>query len=370
MWYNTEKGRIMKKIGIITTGGDCSGLNTAIARLVAGGALRGHKMFGVLDGMDGLMSRTQQIIQLDVDSVPIHAMRLSGSFLKNGDPKNEDFADAARAGKMNTFQSKLKKGIEESGLDALILIGGNGSLSLAVQNMAVYSSVQLVCIPKTVDFDVPMTDATIGFNTAVNQLAAFCDQLLLTARSHHRWFVVQTMGRDTGHIALHTGLATGADAIIIPEVKFSTENLVKHIKKSGRDFGIILVAEGIKIRGHSGTAADMIARELLKGGIAARTAFPGYIQRTGDTSATDKILATRFADAALDAVDNNETFVMTSLVDNEVVRIPLLEMFADGKICRDPNIRGADMANSFVDLSSPLLRTASQMGVYIGEIKK
>ena len=128
---------------------------------------------------------------------------MSGSFLKNGNATAENFNTAARAGKLEEFQNKIKKSIEKLNLDALVLIGGNGSLSLAHNNREVYSNVQLVCIPKTIDMDIPLTDRTIGFDTAVQSLTEFCDQLMQTARSHHRWFVVQAMGRDTGHLALH-----------------------------------------------------------------------------------------------------------------------------------------------------------------------
>jgi 6-phosphofructokinase 1 len=359
----------MKKIGIMTTGGDCSGLNAVIARLAAGGIKRGHKMFGILDGTDGLVAPTPRVIPLNADIPGVEYSRLAGSFLRNGNACVENFNAAVRDGKMKEFQNKIKKSIEKIGLDAMILIGGNGSLSLAHQHRAVYSNVQLVCIPKTIDLDIPLTERTIGFDTAVAQLTEFCDQLMLTARSHHRWFVVQSMGRDTGHLALHAGVASGASAILIPEIKFSAQNLARHLFESAYDYGVIVVAEGIKMRGHSGAAADMVARELQKRGFAVRTAFPEHIQRAGDTTAADRLLASRFAHTALDAVDNNETYVMTALVDGVVHSVPLAEMFAAGEIKPDPNIPGMAVSNSFVSLDSPLLTAAVSMGAYVGEIK-
>jgi len=359
----------MKKIGIMTTGGDCSGLNTAIIRLITGGIRRGYQMFGILDGTDGLTENPPAVIKFDVNLPPIEYLRMSGSFLKNGNATAENFNTAARAGKLKEFQNKLKKSIEKLNFDALILIGGNGSISLAHNNRHVYSNVQIVCIPKTIDMDIPLTDRTIGFDTAVQGLTEFCDQLMQTARSHHRWFVVQSMGRDTGHLALHSGMAVGASAILIPEIKFSIDALSKRLKDSPRDYGIIIVSEGVKLRGHSGEAADMVARELSKKGFAVRTAFPEHIQRVGDTTAADRILATRFADAALDSIENNETYVMMALVDDKVKSVPLNEMFTSGEVTMDPTIPDLTVSNSFVPLDSPLLTTAVSMGVYVGEIK-
>jgi 6-phosphofructokinase 1 len=359
----------MKKIGIMTTGGDCSGLNATIIQLVLGGIRRGYQMFGILDGTDGLTETPPAVIKFDDNMPPTEYIRMSGSFIKNGNATAENFNTAARAGKLKEFQNKIKKSVEKLELDALILIGGNGSLSLVNNNRHVYSNVQIVCIPKTIDMDIPLTEKTIGFDTAVQSLTVFCDQLMQTARSHHRWFVVQSMGRDTGHLALHAGVAVGASAILIPEIKFSTEALTKHLKKSSRDYGIIIVAEGVKMRGHSGEAAEMIARELKKKGFAVRTAFPEHIQRVGDTTAADRILAARFADAALNSIENNETYIMTALVDGIVKSVSLSEMVASGEISMDPTIPDLKVSNSFVPLNSPLLSAAVSIGTYVGEVK-
>ncbi|MCL1892294.1 MAG: 6-phosphofructokinase [Alphaproteobacteria bacterium] len=359
----------MKKIGIMTTGGDCSGLNAAIMRLVAGGMKRGHQMFGIVDGTDGLTSTPPGIIPLTAGSLPAEDSRIAGSFLRNGNANTKNFETAAKTGKQKEFRGQIKKSLEKMGLDALVIIGGNGSLSLTHTHREIYGDVQLVCIPKTIDMDIPLTDRTLGFDTAMQQLAAYCDQLMLTARSHHRWFVVQAMGRDTGHLSLHAGVACGADAILIPEIKFKAESLAKHLKKSPRDYGIIIAAEGIRLRGHSGAAADMIARELKKRGFAVRAAFPEHIQRAGDTTAADRILASRFSEAALDAVDNNETYVMTSLLDGAVKTVPLAEMFAAGELTEDAKIPDMMVSNSFVPPDHPLLSAAVSQGAYVGEIK-
>jgi 6-phosphofructokinase 1 len=217
--------------------------------------------------------------------------------------------------------------------------------------------------------DIPLTDRTIGFDTAVQQLTSYCDQLMLTARSHHRWFVVQAMGRDCGNLALNAGVAVGASAILIPEIKFDINSLVEHIKNQPTDYGIIVVSEGISLRGHSGRPADMISRKLTAAGIVNRTAFPEHTQRAGDTTAADRILATRFADCAISAIENNETYVMTVLQCDSVHTVPLSEFVESGEIVHDPKIPDLMTSNAYVSPDDPLLETAYNMGIYIGEQK-
>ena len=359
----------MKRIGIMTTGGDCSGLNTAIQRLMRGAHLRGWRVFGIIDGTDGLCTKPVNAIELTEDMLPIENARLAGSFLHNGHAGALNFETAAREGSLQAFEQKIYKSLGELKLDALVAIGGNGSLSLAWEHRDVYRNVQLICIPKTIDMDIPLTDRTIGFDTAVEQLTRFCDQLMLTARSHHRWFVVQSMGRDCGQLALNAGVAVGATAVLIPEIKFNVDSLIKHILNAPTDYGVIVVAEGISLRGHSGRPADMISRQLTAAGIPNRTAFPEHTQRAGDTTASDRLLATAMADAALNAIENNETYVMTALQNGAVKTVSLSEFTNAGELVVDPNIPDLKTSNAYVSLDDPLLDIAHNMGIYIGEIK-
>ena len=354
----------------MTTGGDCSGLNTVIQRIIDGCSRRKWKLVGIKDGTDGLYEKPARTIDLNDETFQFTSSHLAGSILANGNARTTNFETAAHAGKLQNFNKRLQQSLHDLKLDAMVLIGGNGSLSLAHSYREIYSGLQLVCIPKTIDMDVPLTDKTIGFDTAVQQLTSFCDQLLLTARSHHRWFVVQTMGRDCGQLAMHTGIATAADAILIPEIKFDLDNLVKHIKQSKRDYGIILVSEGISIRGHSGKPADMVSRKLTAAGIPNRTAFPEHTQRAGDTVATDRILAAGFADTALHAIENNETYVMTVVQNGEYKTVSLDEFFAAGRQQKDPKIAGVMTSNAYVEPDDILLHIATDMGIYIGEKKK
>ncbi len=356
----------MKKIAIMTTGGDCSGLNTVINRLVLGATARGWRTYGIIDGTDGLCSNPINAIEMTIDTVPIENARLAGSFLHNGHACMMNFERAAATGRIKEFNKKLRDALLKLKLDALVLVGGNGSFSLAWLNREIYRDLSLICIPKTIDFDIPLTDRTIGFDTAVQQLTGYCDQLLLTARSHHRWFVVQTMGRDCGRLALYAGIAVGADAILVPEIKFDVDEMIAHIKSIKRDYGIIMVSEAIKLRGHSGRPAEMISRKLTAAGIVNRAAFPDYIQRAGDTVAGDRILAAKMATCALDAIENNETYVMTALRGDECVTVPLSEFYDAGDVRADPNIPAVKTANAYIEPDDPLIAVAADLNTYIG----
>lgn len=361
---------VRKRIGIMTTGGDCSGLNTVIQRIVDAGLQRKWDVIGIKNGTDGLYANPAKTIDLDDNGFNFASSHMAGSILSNGAMGTTSFEIAAKDGKLAAFNKRLQKSLKELNLDAIVLIGGNGSLSLAHTYREIYSGVQLVCIPKTVDMDVPLTDKTIGFDTAVQQLASYCEQLLLVARSHHRWFVVQTMGRKCGNLALNAGVAIAADAILIPEIKFDVDNLVKHIKQTKRDYGVIMVAEGISIRGHSGKPADMISRILNNAKIPNRVAFPEYVQRAGDTVATDRILAAGFANTAIKAIENNETNVMTVLQNGEYKTVSLTDFFNAGRQEKDPNIVGVMTSNRYVEPDDVLLQIATDMGIYIGEKRK
>lgn len=358
-----------KRIGIMTTGGDCSGLNTVIQRLVSAADSRGWSVIGIRGGTDGLYSTPTDAVELTPENMPLEFARLSGSILRNGRDGTMNFEEASRQGILKEFNAKLNSALKELNLDTLVLVGGNGSLSLAWGFKEIYSGVKLVCVPKTIDMDVPLTDATIGFNTAVQQLTNFCDQLLLTARSHRRWFVIQAMGRDCGKLALEAGVASGASAILIPEIKFDINSLIEHIKNAPTDYGVIVVSEGVSLRGHSGKAAEMIARQLSAAGIYCRAEYPEHFQRAGDTTATDRIVAASMADCAVRAIENNETYVMTAMQNGKCKTIALAEFFSHGDLVPDPHIPGIETSNAYVEPDDPLLGVATGLGAYVGEIK-
>ena len=355
----------MKKIGICTTGGDCSGLNSVILRLAQIGAARGHIMYGLPDGTDVLTSpkhaTIDNLMPLSPETMPAYMNSMAGSLLQNGNENNINWRNCT----LDACKENLRENLKSLGLDAIIFIGGNGSMSLTHTMGDVYSAVQVVYIPKTIDMDVPLTDSCIGFITAVNELTRYADQIALTARSHHRWFVIEAMGRDNGFLALHAGLAANASAILIPESKWKLENLITYIKKQPRDYGIIMVGEGCEIRGHSGKPADIIVRELQKAGIPSRAGHPAHLQRAGNTVATDRILAATYANAAMNAIDNSETMVAVLQKDNAVKSIALDDIMNAGLPVEDHQIYGVSVTTLYVPEDYPLIKTAIESGIFI-----
>lgn len=365
----------IKKIGIITTGGDCSGLNTAIYRIIQACNQRGWKCFGILDGMDGLMARPQRIIPLTMKSVELFWARISGSYLQNGSYKGTALGlkDSILANKENEFIRKMTDSVKRLGFDALILIGGNGSMSLAYRHLKIYNNLQFIGIPKTIDMDVPGTDITIGFSTAVSQLTQFSDDILMSARSHHRWFIIQAMGRDVGYLPLTAGIASYADAIIIPEIAWSESGLLNHIKKiekdTGRDWGIIMVSEGVKSKSKNKSVVESISEMLFKNKYNNRVVNPGHLQRGGDSDSDDRIVATSMAMTAIGAIEAGETNVLVVRENDEYKTISLDKMFHSGEIVADPKVPNVYASFSYVEESNPLLKVAKSLGIYLGDMK-
>ncbi len=364
-----------KKIAVVTTGGDCSGLNTILYRLIQGCSVRGWDVVGIHDGLDGLVSNPQHIIPLNSDNIPMYMARISGSYLQNGEYKSNavNLKAAIQDGREVEFVKNMTKSVQNLGVDALVMIGGNGSVSMAYRHMDIYRDVQLICIPKTIDMDVPSTDLTIGFETAVSVLTQYVDDVVMSARSHHRWFIVETMGRDVGYLALNAGIACLADAIIIPEVAYSMQNLHKHLldvqKRTGRDWGVILVAEGVESDHLGISAAERIAEYLSENGMVTRHLNPMHLQRGGDTVAGDRILASQMAATTFDAIESGQTNMVVVHRHNKCETVSIPEMFNDGTVIPDPNVPSVFVSNAYVTEDNTLLKTAMNLGIYIGEIE-
>ena len=213
-----------KKIGILTSGGDCGGLNAAI-RSIFYRAKNKYNMdvFGIKDGTAGLMQRPVAAVQLTHKTFGGYLLRQGGTFLgstNKGNPFKFPMAD----GSFKDRSQEIIDGYHELGLDGLIVIGGDGSMAILTE-IAKRGDLKIVAIPKTIDNDVGATESSIGFNTAVNVATQALDNLQSTAASHHRTMILEVMGRDAGHIAINAGIAGGADIILIPELKYSVKGL-------------------------------------------------------------------------------------------------------------------------------------------------
>ena len=326
------------KIGVLTGGGDCPGLNAAIRAVVRRAICYGYEVIGIKDGWKGLV---------DVDLVPLTRDSVSGIHVKGGNilgtSRTNPFRDEETA-------RRVMENIEGCGFDALVCIGGNDTLGVA--NKLYKEGIKTVGIPKTIDNDLSGTDYTFGFDTAVSIVTEAIDRLHSTTEAHHRVMVVEVMGRHAGWIATYGGLAGGAHLILIPERPFTIDDVCRVIerrKERGRYFSIIVVAEGAKPEGLEGYITRgakrdefgnvtlggigwFLAEEIeKKTGMETRYVVLGHLQRGGTPTAFDRILATRYGVAAVDLIKAGRFGRMVALKGNRIVDIPLEEGVKEAK---------------------------------------
>src|SRR3954451_12375816 len=319
------------RIGVLTGGGDCPGLNAVIRAVVRKGiGVYGHEFVGFRDGWRGPLEN-------DTRTLDIHAVR---GIL----PRGGTILGSSRTNpiKIDGGVERIKENLASTGVDALIAIGGEDTLGVAKQLFD--RGVNVVGVPKTIDNDLNATDYTFGFDTAVNIAMEAIDRLHTTAESHHRALICEVMGRHAGWIALHAGMAAGANVILIPEQPFDIEKVVAYVESrfKTRSAPIIVVAEGahplegqmelqageLDSFGHVrlGGIGQRLAKEIEKRtGKEARTTVLGHIQRGGTPTAFDRVLATRFGLQAVDAVNDGDFGKMVALRGTDIVRVGLDE---------------------------------------------
>ena len=322
------------KIGILTGGGDCPGLNAVIRAVVRKGSFHyDDKFIGFLEGWRGLMEN--MTMPLDLGAVAGILPR-GGTILRTSRTNPAKKPDG-----LDTCIATMKK----NGVDALVAIGGDDTLSVATKLYA--KGVKVVGVPKTIDNDLCGTDFTFGFDTAVNIVTEAIDRVHTTAEAHNRVMVVEVMGRDAGWIAMYSGIAGGADVILIPELPFDVDKVAAKLRRRhgrGRYFSIVVVAEGAKFAqtqngpsvvsgekdefGHArlGGIGNTLAQELeRRTGFETRTVVLGHIQRGGTPTAFDRVLATRYGLGAIDMVHRGEFGKMAALRGNKIVSVSLAE---------------------------------------------
>ena len=326
------------RVGILTGGGDCPGLNAVIRAIVRRGVPEyGYEFVGFLDGWRGPLEGLSR--PLDVTAVRGLLPR-GGTIL--GSSRTNPFA-------IEDGVARIQANLEELGVDALVVIGGEDTLGVA--NRLHELGVNVVGVPKTIDNDLSGTDYTFGFDTAVTIATEAIDRLHTTAESHHRTLIVEVMGRHAGWIALHAGMAGGANAILIPEVRFDIEQVCAWVESRFRlEYApIIVVSEGAMPRdgdevllsgvkdafGHArlGGVGDWLGREIEgRTGKEARTTVLGHVQRGGTPTARDRWLATRFGLHAVDAVAAGGWGQMTALRGTDIAMVPLGEATRELKL--------------------------------------
>lgn len=323
----------IKCVGILTGGGDCPGLNAVIRAIVRKGiATYDCKMIGVLEGWKGMLEGRAQPLNLDTVS---GILPRGGTIL--GSSRTNPYQDGADGGAL------IREGMEKMGIDALIAIGGDDTLGVAYR--LTEQGIKVVGVPKTIDNDLDGTDQTFGFDTAINIVMEAIDRLHTTAESHNRVMVVEVMGRHAGWIAVESGIAGGADVILIPEVPFDLDEVCDTIRQRharGKTFSIVVVAEGAKLEDDSmvlqsgerdafghvrlGGIGNLLSDEIeRRTGYESRATVLGHIQRGGSPSAYDRVLGTRFGIAAIDLIGEGHFGKMVALRGQNIVAIDLKE---------------------------------------------
>ena len=359
----------MKRIGILTSGGDCGGLNAAVRSIFYRAKEKYNlDVYGILEGTVGLMERPPRYIKLNYGTFSGNLIRQGGTFLGTTN-KGNPFKYPMPDGTFKDRTTEIVGGYHELGLDGLIVIGGDGSMKI-IKEIADKGILNIVAIPKTIDNDVGATESSIGFHTAVDVATNALDNLQFTAASHSRTMILEVMGRDAGHIALNAGIAGGADVILIPEINYTIDGIIKKLKQLnsyGIKHSLIVVAEAVKQENGKNSTVKFADGETRLGGIGSyiaskimnktniecRVTTLGHVQRGAPPSTQDRILASAFGVYAVDLLAQKKFDRMVAWNDRKVVDFPIqmgIETYKE------------------VELDDSLVKTALALGIYIGDI--
>ena len=373
---------MIKKVGILTAGGDCPGLNAVVRGIVKTAEYNGIETYGFLEGYKGLLEN--RLIKLD-SYVTSGILRKGGTILGSNNktntfaiPVKNEKGEVAYVDKSFEIADRLR----DEGFDALIVIGGDGSLKSARDYMR--RGINVIGVPKTIDNDLPYTDVTFVFNTAMNVATEAIDRLHTTAESHGRIMVLEVMGRYAGWIALEAGIAGGADTVLIPEIPYDLNKVLDKInqrRKMGKNFSIIVVAEGAKPKEGAisirkteengagldsvklGGAGEYVAREIERlANQEARATNLGYVQRGGDTSPYDRILATEYGSMAMQLAIDEKFGEMVTMLNGKLTHVSL-----DDVAGRNTETGSKSSNLKLVDLQSDIVNTARRVGICLGD---
>jgi phosphofructokinase-like protein len=365
-----EKGikKLIKRIGVLTSGGDCAGLNAAIRALTFRAIQTyGWRVMGILNGTTGLIQRPLGYKELTLECCNSTMMRSGGTILGSTN-KDDPFSFPDSDGKRTNRSDDFIEAFHELELDALVGIGGDGSMRI-LRHLAQQGNLNLVTIPKTIDNDLGMTESAIGYPTAVEVATEALDRLQPTAASHKRVMILEVMGRDAGHIALSAGIAGGADIILIPEISYSLEKITRKISALadlGRTFALIIVAESVKTEAGDSIGSAVGGGRIRYGGIGQylgekiaqitgadlRVMALGHVQRGGQPCSQDRILASAFGVHAADVIAQGRFDRMVTWRNRCVEDVPILEAIERFQA---------------VDIDGTMVRTARGLGICLGD---
>lgn len=359
-----------RRFAVLTGGGDCPGLNAVIRAVVKTFLQNGCEVYGVYNGFNGLVNDNIKLM----DYASVSGILPRGGTILGTTNRDNPFRFAVETDGEIVYcdmRDRVLANIAKYGIEALVVIGGDGSLNIGAQ-LARECGVKVVGVPKTIDNDLPCTERTFGFDTAVAMATEAVDRLHTTAESHHRVMALEVMGRYAGWIALHSGIAGGADVILLPEIPYELDSVIAKIeerKAAGKNFSIVVVAEGAKPVGGEmtvsrvvegsfeplrlGGVGEKLVREIEeRTGIESRCTVLGYLQRGGSPTAFDRVLSTRYGVAAAEACLRGEYNVMVSLYHDQIVTV---------------YIQKAASQPRKVPVDSEIIRTGRQLGICFGD---
>lgn len=358
----------MKKIAIMTAGGDCAGLNSVIKTVVMSAQNKGITVVGVLDGFIGFIEKKYRV--LDIKQVE-NIETMGGTILGSSNKENPSYFKSPD--NESIFIDRVDEGIlalKQIGVEGIIIVGGDGTLDSA--RIINERGFPVVGIPKTIDNDMPASSPTIGFNTAVENVVDAISKLKTTAYSHRRIFVVELMGRTSGYLTLYGGFAAGADIILLPEVEYDLDKVCAHINsliENGKRYVIVAVSEACKEKGKDevisrvvedsfekkryGGVSEILAKQIeLNTGHEARNMILGHIQRGGTPVSSDMIIGSRLGNYALELLLEGDDGNVVGIVGDELTKMK----FPAKKITRLLDVKNND-----------LIKCAKNMGIYFGE---
>lgn len=374
---------MIKRIGILTSGGDCSGLNAVIESVVKTANENGIEVYGFKMGYDGLYAN--DYVVLDSKNTDLIGKQ-GGSIIGNSNKTNLfNYITVEKDGsiKKTDVHEKALENLKKDGVDAMVIVGGDGSMTSARDFMR--AGVNVVCVPKTIDNDVPSTDQSFGYATAVDRIHEALNAIRTTGASHDRIMILEVMGRGAGWLALEGGLSACANAILIPEIEYDIVHLrdflIERYKK-GEKSTVICVSEGAKPRGGEiiaqinnkypdsvklGGVGALLAKELEDlvapvTGQEVRSTNLAYIQRGGDTNSFDIVLGYKYGSSAVRAILKGEFGKMVSLRGNKITLVDLVDVVGNG-----PTGETSKGGRHNVEPDSDLLIAAKAMGIYFGE---
>jgi len=323
----------IKRVGVLTAGGDSPGMNAAIRATVRAGFFYNLEMYGIYRGYEGLINN--DIKKLESKNIA-HVLERGGTFLKS-----------ARSAEFRTLEGRKKafENLKKHNIDALVVIGGDGSLTGA-HLFYQECGIPAIGLPGTIDNDLSGTDFTIGFDTACNTAIEAIDKIRDTATSHDRLFFVEVMGRDAGFIAINAGIGSAAAATLIPEKKMPIERLVERLKartKAMKQSNIVIVAEG----GKSGSAAEIaekVKKQLPYYDI--KVTILGHLQRGGSPSSFDRVLASKLGVSAIEGLLQGKKDVMVGIINNKLVFTPITKAIVDDKEVDEDDFRIAKILST------------------------